>query len=100
MREAFDLENKMTEMVDRCRRMETRLTKFLDSQGFDTGTRRPVWRDGTIVAPSIDCSVKDLLRCVPSDWPLDEEIFVSIKRDLVMSIFLPTTMPKQNRGED
>lgn len=83
----------MTEVVDRCRRMETRLTKYLESQGFETGTKKPVWRDGTIQAPSIDCSMRDLLRCVPLDWPLDDEIFVSVKGQLMMSILLPSTMP-------
>lgn len=64
MRETFELESKMTEVVDRCRRMETRLTKYLESTGFDTGTKRPLWRDGTIAAPSIDCTMRALLAVV------------------------------------
>lgn len=93
MRETFELESKMTEVVDRCRRMETRLTKYLESTGFDTGTKRPLWRDGTIAAPSIDCTMRALLAVVPKDWPTEEEIYVSVKGDLIMSIYLPTTMP-------
>lgn len=94
MRETFELESKMTEVVDRCRRMETRLTKYLESTGFDTGTKRPLWRDGTIAAPSIDCTMRALLAVVPKDWPTEEEIYVSVKGDLIMSIYLPSTMPK------
>jgi len=93
MRETFELESKMTEVVDRCRRMETRLTKYLESTGFDTGTKRPLWRDGTIAAPSIDCTMRALLAVVPKDWPTEEEIYVSVKGDLIMSIYLPSTMP-------
>lgn len=93
MRESFEFESKMTEVVDRCRRMETRLTKYLESTGFDTGTKRPVWRDGTIVVPSVDCTLRSLLDVVPHSWPADDEIFVSHKGELVVSILLPTTMP-------
>lgn len=94
MRESFDVEYKLNEVVDRCRRMETRLTKYLEASGFDTGTKKPLWKDGTIVAPSIDCSMRDLLRCVPNSWPVDEEIYVAVKGDLAMSIYLPSTMPE------
>lgn len=95
MRESFDVEYKLNEVVDRCRRMETRLTRFLEASGFDTGTKKPVWKNGTIAAPSIDCSMRDLLRCVPADWPADEEIYVAVKGDLIMSVYLPSTMPEE-----
>lgn len=94
MRASYDLDHKMAEVADRCRRMETRLVKFLEAQGFDTGTKLPVWRDGTIVAPSIDSSMRQLLSVIPHDWPVDEEIYVAVKGDLVMSIYLPSTMPE------
>ena len=94
MRDTFGMESKMTEVVDRCRRMETRLTKYLESTGFDTGTKRPLWRDGTISAPSVDCTMRALLGVVPKDWPTEEEIYVSVKGDLIMSIYLPSTMPE------
>lgn len=95
MRDTFEMESKMTEVIDRCRRMETRLTKYLEAQGFDTGTKRPIWRDGTIVAPSIDCSMRQLLGVVPPNWPTEEEIYVSVKGDLALSIYLPSTMPEK-----
>lgn len=96
MRDTFEFESKMTEVVDRCRRMETRLTKYLEAQGFDTGASRPVWRDGTIITPSIDCSMRQLLAVVPATWPREEEIFVSVRGALVASIYLPTTMTEKS----
>lgn len=97
MSDSFELEFKVTEIVDRCRRMETRLTKFLEAQGFDTGTRRPYWKDGTVVIPSADTSMRQILETIPRDWLRDEEVYVSVKGDVVASIYLPTTMP--NSGE-
>lgn len=95
MNRSFDLETRMIEVVDRCRRMETRMTKFLESQGFDTLTSRPRWSNGTIYAPSVDTSMRSLLSVIPADWPIDEEIYVTVKGDPYMSIFLPTTMPRK-----
>lgn len=55
------------EIVERCRRIETRLTKFLESQGFDTHVKRPFWNGKAVVIPSLGCSVQDMLSAIPAD---------------------------------
>lgn len=77
----------MQEVIDRCRRVETRLTRFLESQGFDTGSRRPSWRNGSVHVPSADCTIRDMLKVVPKDWDREEEIHVYVKTDHVFSFF-------------
>lgn len=54
------------EVKDRCRRIETRLTKFLESQGFDTQRKMPVCRGNVVSIPSMECSIADILSVVPS----------------------------------
>ncbi len=77
------------EIQDRCRRMETRLTRFLEAQGFETGTMKPSWHGGVIKIPSPACSLKDMLAVVPDDWSADDEITVTHKGEEVMGFFIP-----------
>lgn len=81
--------DQIKEIADRCRRMETRLTKFLEIQGFDTKTQKPVWKHGVIDIPSMLCGVSDILAVVPSDWNRDDELIVIHKGEEVMCLFLP-----------
>lgn len=84
------IEVQLKEITDRCRRMETRLTKFLEAQGFDTQVRRPVFlTSGEIQIPSISCSITECLSVVPPDWDAEKEIFVTHKGEAVMSLFMP-----------
>ncbi|MGH6812372.1 MAG: hypothetical protein ACREDM_08520 [Methylocella sp.] len=79
----------LKEIADRVRRIETRLTKYLEVRGFDTQTQRPSWHDGVIYIPSSDCSIKDCLSAVPADWDKDQEIEVRHRSKLAMSFYLP-----------
>jgi hypothetical protein len=80
------------EIQDRVRRMETRLTKWLEDQGFDTGVKRPVWhQDGTVTVPSLDCSLKHILTVIPGDWDADEEVAILFHNTQVASVMLPPT---------
>lgn len=72
-----DQRDQLKEMSDRMRRMETRLTKFLMTMGFDTETHRPLWRDGTIYLPSTSASLKSCLEVIPEKWPKHSPITVS-----------------------
>lgn len=78
----------MQEVVDRCRRMETRLTRFLEAQGFDTQTRKPEWRNGVIIVPSLGASLKDIHSVIPHEWNRQKEIEVYHKDVFVMAIFI------------
>jgi hypothetical protein len=65
----FDkLEKDVGEIKDRCRRMETRLTRYMEAQGFDTTARPPTWREGEITIPSPAVSLKDILNVIPDTW--------------------------------
>ena len=58
----------LQEVVDRTRRTETRLTKYLEAIGFVTGARKPVWQGGAIEVPSPATSLTDILSVVPDTW--------------------------------
>ena len=73
-------EAPIDEVVDRCRRIETRLTQYLETIGFDTQALRPVYepsRDGraALLLPNINVSVKDVLAALP-DGVADEVLLV------------------------
>lgn len=80
---------QMKEIQDRLRRIETRLTKYLESVGFETNIRRPTFRDGMIVVPSLMTTLADCVNVVPDGWDKGEEIFVEHKHQPVLSFFLP-----------
>lgn len=82
-------EKKLNEMLDRTRRIETRLTRYLEQNGFETGVQRPSWNPrGIIEIPTRACSVHDLLAVVPKDWNPETEIIVRIHGEFVMAIYL------------
>lgn len=84
----MEQQREVREIVDRTRRIETRLTRFLESQGFDTQVQKPVWRNGQIDIPTAACSIHDCLEVVPKDWKSDQEIEVYHKGEFVMAFFL------------
>lgn len=79
---------QLSEIMDRCRRIETRLTKYLEQQGFDTRVRRPEWDDGDIIVPSLTVSVQDCVSVVPNNWDLAEPIQVVHKGRTLMTLYL------------
>jgi hypothetical protein len=60
------MEKDIIEIKDRARRIETRLTKFLESQGFDTQRKLPTCRGNVVSIPSMECSLADIMAAVPS----------------------------------
>lgn len=84
------MSEQLKEIADRCRRMETRLTKFLESQGFETKVKKPEWQAGSVEVPSTACAIKDIVAAVPADWDTEDEIIVTHKGDEIMSIYLPS----------
>ena len=56
------------EMLDRLRRIETRLTRYMEAQGFDTEVRRPEWLDGFMELPTDATSLRDCLAAIPEAW--------------------------------
>jgi len=75
-------EEAIEEIRGRTRRIETRLTKFMEKNGFDTEAKRPVWDRGrqALVIPSLDATLRECLAALP-DASIDYE--VRIGDDLV-----------------
>jgi hypothetical protein len=68
--EPTDIQTEMIiEIRDRTKRLETRVTKWLGTQGFDTRVRRAAWAaPGEVDVPSPACSLKEILECIPPTW--------------------------------
>lgn len=84
----------MKEVVDRCRRMETRLTRFLESQGFDTQVKRATWRHdggshGVVTVPSPAVALKEIMATIPSNWSPEDGIRVEHKGETIAWVFVP-----------
>lgn len=60
--------DKLNEVHERTRRIETRLTRLMESMGVDAGGKKPAWADGAVVLPSLSCSVHQVLAVVPDSW--------------------------------
>jgi hypothetical protein len=58
------------EMKDRLRRIETRLTSFMEQNGFDTGSKKPEWRQDHVVIPSMSARLDDILAVIPVTSPM------------------------------
>ena len=56
------------EILDRSRRIESRLTSFIAKSGFSTGGKRPEWDriDETIVVPSREIALIEVINAIPS----------------------------------
>jgi hypothetical protein len=82
--------DNILECVDRLRRIETRQAKYLNSIGFDTGARMPLWfDDGVIEIPSRATSMADILSVVPEDWDRDYEITVLFQGHVMGAVLRP-----------
>jgi len=55
------------EMLDRSRRIETRVTKIGNFIGADVGGGKPVWDRDRVQIPSRNCSIGDVIAVVPAD---------------------------------
>ena len=88
-----ELTTLVKDIADRARRVETRQAKYLESIGFETGVRKPVWvqtNDGaSIEVPSPATSLVDCLSVVPPLWDQDEEIDVTYRGTLLGSVLKP-----------
>ena len=64
-----EIADKISDVHLRMRRIETRLTKYIEAQGFDTGCQRSrMVVDGVVEVPSPACSLKEIIGLVPASW--------------------------------
>jgi hypothetical protein len=84
------IETQVREVVERTRRIETRLTKYMEDRGFETKIKRPSWRNSCQVhvsSPSV--SIADILATVPENWDREEEVLVYHDGTHIFSFYLP-----------
>lgn len=85
----------LQEMKDRLRRIETRLTRYLEMQGFDTERKLPYFKSrplgsetvGEIEVPSMMTSIEDIVNAIPSDWNPLHSVRIIHKRALVCYVY-------------
>lgn len=82
----------LNELVDRSRRTETRLTKYLESIGFDTRVQRPYWNGHSVIVPTLSTPIGEIVAVVPADYPIDEPIPVRCKGQFVMEFYRTETL--------
>ena len=85
------LQNQLSEVLDRTRRIETRLTKYMQAQGIDAGSLKPMWRNGKVHAPNAMVGTLDLLNVIPDDWP-QALVPVYVRGTLLCWVQKPTTL--------
>jgi hypothetical protein len=86
----------LQEIMDRTRRIETRLTRFMEAQGFDTQVQRPQWLPpqeagaaGAILLPTPATSLRDCLDVVPGDWDSLRPIVLIVKDEHIGTLLMP-----------
>lgn len=75
------------EVLDRVRRIETRLTKLLTHFGISPGAERPSWESGVVRVPSRRAQLEDILSVVPHGYG-KEEFDVYVGEDYLCSMFV------------
>lgn len=78
----------ISEILDRSRRIETRLVSFLEAQGFDTRVRRPLFKDGCVHVQSPATSINEIMAVVP-DWH-NENTPVMLKDEIICWVIRPS----------
>lgn len=81
-----DKQNK--EVLDRCRRIETRLTSYLEAQGHPVRTEKPTFANDRVSIPSRDVSLRDILLSIPAGVG-DTEVEIRLGADTVAYLTLP-----------
>ena len=80
------------EIVDRVRRIETRLTKFMEAQGFDTQVARALWvpDPGYVLVPSPAVAIRDVISAIPADYA-GLMVGVKVGSELLFTVHVPVT---------
>lgn len=74
----------LLEVVQRARRIETRLTRLLESEGIQTGIQRPWWmEEGKVMIPSPMTTIDAILNVIPEGWSKSVEVLMKEGEDVV-----------------
>jgi hypothetical protein len=69
----------LLEVLQRSRRIETRLTRLLETEGIQTGIQRPWWANDTVMVPSPMTTIDAIMKCIPEGW--SKPVLVLLKED-------------------
>lgn len=83
------LREMLQEVLDRSRRIETRVTRYITAQGFETGARKPICVNDTIEIPSLATSMVDCVAAIPDAWDRGEAVNVTYRGRLVGAVLKP-----------
>lgn len=73
----------LLEVVQRSRRIETRLTRLLESEGVQTGIQRPWWVEGKVMIPSPMTTIDAILNVIPEGWSKPVEVLMKEGEEVV-----------------
>ena len=81
--------DEVKEIVDRVRRIETRVTKMGHAMGVDVGGGRPIWNAAQkrVLLPSPNCSIGECLAVIPEKLR-DEEVDFYIGTQYLCTVFV------------
>jgi hypothetical protein len=66
----------LLEVLQRSRRIETRLTRLLETEGIQTGIQRPWWMDDRVMIPSPMTTIDAVLKCIPEGWSSPAQVIL------------------------
>ena len=66
----------LLEVLQRARRIETRLTRLLETEGISTGIQRPWWMEDRVMLPSPMTTIDAILKTIPEGWPKPVQIIL------------------------
>lgn len=69
------MNDPMSEILDRVKRIETRVTIMGRHVGADVGGGRPLWNNGRITVPTRNCSIGEMMKVVPPRWSSDIHVY-------------------------
>lgn len=78
---------KDREVVDRLRRMETRLVRILEHLGINSQRQKPSFEEDGIHIVSMETSIADILAAIPDGTERHQYIAVSHKGEVVTTIY-------------
>lgn len=72
--------NPGVETLQRVRRIETRITQTMIALGIPTDAQKPIFNEGSLILPSIHCSMKEIVDSIPGNWHGPVGVFVGTGR--------------------
>lgn len=86
-----EYENPIEEILDRTRRMETKVTKLLDHAGLNTDGMHAIYTGHALEIPSISISVKEVLDAMP----MGVELPLMLEGVVIAYIMKPSTISER-----